>query len=570
MNNTEKFRAARDVLLRHREDYPSARKEFSWPLFDNFNFAYDWFDAVAADPQRGNEPALILTETDGSSARYTWLQLSKRSSQVARWLNDSGLKRGDSIIVMLGNEIALWEVMLAGMKLGAVIIPSTTQLTSADLQDRITRGKAQWVITSQDQVAKFDSVPGNYTIVQVGGDTNRGVLDYADSFTAAEDFQLDTPTLADETMLLYFTSGTTSKAKLVQHSHTSYPVGHLATMYWIGLEPGDVHLNIASPGWGKHAWSNFFGPWIAEATVFVYNYERFDATALMNQMDVENVTSFCAPPTVWRYLIQADLTVLQTPPRKLVSAGEPLNAEVISQVRHAWGQVIRDGYGQTETTAQIGNPPGEEIKVGAMGKPLPGYVVELRNPSTGQVAEVGEICLRLDPAPVGLLKGYFEDQAKTDDAMRNGVYHTGDIAQRDEEGVLTYVGRADDVFKSSDYRLSPFELESVVMEHPAVAEVAVVPSPDPLKLSVPKAFIVLAPGYRADDETAESILKYSREHLAPYKRIRRLEFTELPKTISGKIRRVELRLAEGEQHAKGQVPPREYRDSDFPNLKSEG
>ncbi len=569
MNNTEKFRAARDVLLKFREDYSSARKEFSWPLFDNFNFAYDWFDAIAADPQRADTPALILTEPDGTSARYTWAQLSARSTQVARWLSDNGLKRGDGMIVMLGNEIALWEVMLAGMKLGVVIIPSTTQLTSADLSDRITRGKARWVITSSEQVAKFEQVPGEYTIVQVGGQAADGVLSFEDSRTAEISFSLDTPTAADETMLLYFTSGTTSKAKLVQHSHTSYPVGHLATMYWIGLEPGDVHLNIASPGWGKHAWSNFFGPWIAEATVFVYNYERFDAVALMNQMDLENVTSFCAPPTVWRYLIQADLGALKTPPHKLVSAGEPLNAEVISQVRSAWGQVIRDGYGQTETTAQIGNPPGEEIKVGAMGKPLPGYEVELRNPSTGQVAEVGEICLRLDPAPVGLMKGYFEDQAKTDEAMRDGVYHTGDIAQRDEEDVLTYVGRADDVFKSSDYRLSPFELESVVMEHPAVAEVAVVPSPDPLKLSVPKAFVVLAPGFEAGEEVAENILKYSREHLAPYKRIRRLEFTELPKTISGKIRRVELRLAEGEQHAKGQVPPREYRDTDFPNLRSE-
>lgn len=569
MNNTEKFRAARDVLLKFREDYNSARKEFSWPLFENFNFAYDWFDAIAADPQRADTPALILTEPDGTSARYTWAELSQRSTQVARWLSDNGLKRGESMIVMLGNEIALWEVMLAGMKLGAVIIPSTTQLTSADLNDRITRGKARWVITSAEQVSKFEQVPGDYTIVQVGGAASEGILSFEDSHSAEISFSLDTPTAADETMLLYFTSGTTSKAKLVQHSHTSYPVGHLATMYWIGLEPGDVHLNIASPGWGKHAWSNFFGPWIAEATVFVYNYVRFDALALMNQMDIENVTSFCAPPTVWRYLIQEDLSTLTAPPRKLVSAGEPLNAEVIEQVRRAWGQVIRDGYGQTETTAQIGNPPGEEIKVGAMGRPLPGYEVELRNPSTGQPADVGEICLRLDPAPVGLMKGYFEDAEKTAEAMRDGVYHTGDIAERDEEGVLTYVGRADDVFKSSDYRLSPFELESVVMEHPAVAEVAVVPSPDPLKLSVPKAFVVLAAGFEASAEVAESILKYSREHLAPYKRIRRLEFTELPKTISGKIRRVELRLAEGEQHSKGQVSPKEYRDTDFPHLKSE-
>ncbi len=570
MNNTEKFRAARDLLLAARDDYQRARDEFTWPEFTDFNFAYDWFDAVAKDPQRANEPALILTEPDGSSARYSWSELSQRSTQVARWLSDQGLERGDTIILMLGNEVALWELMLAGMKLGAAIIPTTTQVTSEDLVDRIERGKASWVITGHADVEKLNSVPGTYKVVQVGGQPQDGILDFADSHHSPIEFSLDTPTRADENLLLYFTSGTTSQPKLVQHTHTSYPVGHLATMFWIGVEPGDVHLNVASPGWGKHAWSNFFGPWIAEATVFVYNYERFDPLALMAQMEKENVTSFCAPPTVWRYLIQADLTTLKNPPRKLVSAGEPLNAEVIDQVRNAWGQVIRDGYGQTETTVQIANSPGEPVKVGAMGRPMPGYDIELRNPTTGQPAEVGEICLRIDPRPVGLMKSYFDDQQKTDEALKDGVYHTGDIAERDEEGVLTYIGRADDVFKSSDYKLSPFELESVVLEHPAVAEVAVVPSPDPLKLSVPKAFVILAPGYEPTAQTAKDILGFCRERLAPYKRIRRLEFSDLPKTISGKIRRVELRLAEEEQHAAGQIPANEFRDTDFTDLKNRG
>lgn len=570
MNNTEKFRAARDLLLAARDDYERARAEFTWPQFTDFNFAYDWFDAVAADPQRANEPALILTEPDGSSARYSWAELSHRSTQVARWLSDEGLERGDTIVLMLGNEVALWETMLAGMKLGAAIIPTTTQVTSEDLADRINRGKANWVITSDDQLEKLQEVPGTYAIVQVGGQTLPGTLHYADSYQAPAQFSLETPTRADENLLLYFTSGTTSQPKLVQHTHTSYPVGHLATMFWIGVEPGDVHLNVASPGWGKHAWSNFFGPWIAEATVFVFNYKRFDPEALMNQMDKENVTSFCAPPTVWRYLIQADLSTLKNPPHKLISAGEPLNAEVIDQVRNAWGQVIRDGYGQTETTVQIANSPGSPVKVGGMGRPMPGYEIELRNPTTGQLAEVGEICLRIDPRPVGLMKGYFDDPEKTDEVLRDGFYHTGDIAEIDESGVLTYVGRADDVFKSSDYKLSPFELESVVLEHPAVAEVAVVPSPDPLKLSVPKAFVILAAGYEPNAQTAEAILGFCREHLAPYKRIRRLEFSDLPKTISGKIRRVELRLAEAEQHAAGTTPAGEFRDTDFPDLKKLG
>lgn len=567
MNNTEKFRAARDLLLAARDDYERARAEFTWPEFEHFNFAYDWFDAVAADPQRANQPALILTEPDGSSARYSWAQLSQRSTQVARWLNDQGLQRGETIILMLGNEVALWETMLAGMKLGVAIIPTTTQVTADDLADRLERGKASWIITSHDQLEKLTEVPGAYTTIQVGGEPQAGTLHYEDSRQAPAQFALETPTRSDENLLLYFTSGTTSQPKLVQHTHTSYPVGHLATMFWIGVEPGDVHLNVASPGWGKHAWSNFFGPWIAEATVFVFNYERFDAQALMAQMDKEKVTSFCAPPTVWRYLIQGNLGSLKNPPHKLISAGEPLNAEVIDQVRTAWGQVIRDGYGQTETTVQIANSPGSAVKVGAMGRPMPGYEVELRNPTTGLVAEVGEICLRLDPPPVGLMKGYFDDEAKTDEALKDGVYHTGDIAERDAEGILTYIGRADDVFKSSDYKLSPFELESVVLQHPAVAEVAVVPSPDPLKLSVPKAFVILAAGYEPTAETAKDILGFCREHLAPYKRIRRLEFSDLPKTISGKIRRVELRLAEEEQHAAGKLPAGEFRDTDFPDLR---
>jgi acetyl-CoA synthetase len=344
-------------------------------------------------------------------------------------------------------------------------------------------------------------------------------------------------------------------------------------MFWIGMEPGDVHLNVASPGWAKHAWSNVFTPWIAEACVFIYNYERFDAKALMEQMDRESVTSFCAPPTVWRMLIQADLTQLLNPPTKVVSAGEPLNAEVIDQVHRAWGQTIRDGFGQTESTVQIANTPGQPIKIGAMGKPLPGYDVVLVDPATGEEADDGELCLRLDPRPVGLMKAYYGDPDKTAEAFRDGYYHTGDMASRDERGIITYVGRGDDVFKSSDYRLSPFELESVLIEHPAVAEAAVVPSPDPLKLSVPKAFVVLTAGHQPGPELAEDILRYCREHLAPFKRIRRLEFAELPKTISGKIRRVELRHSEELRHGGGPLPQGlgvEYSDSDFPGLKGQG
>ncbi|MEO5318572.1 AMP-binding protein [Arthrobacter sp. CC3] len=583
MTVTDDFRAARDRLLALREDYGQARDEFQWPRFEEFNFALDWFDQIAADPAKGTKPALVIVEQDGSATRRSFAELSERSSQVAAWLRSQGVRRGDRMIIMLGNQVELWELMLAGIKLGIVMIPTTTLMGPADLADRVQRGEAGWAAVGSSNIGKFAGVPGDYRLIEItDGERSTAVnsaaedtaaLQYADSHSAPADFAPDAPTKADETLLLYFTSGTTSKAKLVEHTHTSYPVGHLSTMFWIGLEPGDVHLNVASPGWAKHAWSNVFTPWIAEACVFIYNYSRFDAKALMEQMGREKVTSFCAPPTVWRMLIQADLTVLKNPPTKVVSAGEPLNAEVIDQVHRAWGQTIRDGFGQTESTVQVANTPGQPIKIGAMGRPLPGYDVVLVDPATGEEADDGELCLRLDPRPAGLMKAYYGDPEKTADAFRDGYYHTGDMASRDERGIITYVGRGDDVFKSSDYRLSPFELESVLIEHPAVAEAAVVPSPDPVKLSVPKAFVVLAAGHQPGPELAEDILRYCRDHLAPFKRIRRLEFAELPKTISGKIRRVELRHSEELRHSGGPQPEGlgvEYSEADFPGLKSPG
>jgi acetyl-CoA synthetase len=351
----------------------------------------------------------------------------------------------------------------------------------------------------------------------------------------------------------------------VEHTHLSYPVGHLSTMYWIGLQPGDVHLNVSSPGWAKHAWSCFFAPWNAGATVLLFNYVRFEAARLLDVLAEAGVTTFCAPPTVWRMLVQQDLTRWQLPLRELVGAGEPLNPEVIEQVARAWGITIRDGFGQTETTAQIGNPPGELVKSGSMGRPLPGYPVVLADPVTGERREgpgaEGEICLDLDRRPVGLMVGYADDPDRNAAAMAFGLYHTGDVGTIDEDGYITYVGRTDDVFKSSDYRISPFELESVLIEHPAVAEAAIVPAPDAVRLSVPKAFVVLAAGWEPSAETAAAILAFCRDQLAPYKRIRRIEFAELPKTISGKIRRVDLRRSEAERGERR--APAEYREEDF-------
>jgi acetyl-CoA synthetase len=364
-------------------------------------------------------------------------------------------------------------------------------------------------------------------------------------------------------MLIYFTSGTTSKPKLVEHSQVSYSVGHMSTMAWIGVRPGDVHLAISSPGWAKHAWSCFFAPWIAEATIFVYNYSRFDAAALLGQISRAGVNTFCAPPTVWRMLIQSDLGARPDGLREILGAGEPLNPDVIAKVERAWGLTIRDGFGQTETTLQVGNTPGAPVKPGSMGRPMPGVPVVLIDPLTGELADEGEICLDLSRSPVNLMTAYLADPGRNEAVMSGGYYHTGDVASRDSDGYITYVGRTDDVFKSSDYKVSPFELESVLIEHPAVVEAAVVPQPDATRLAVPKAYVAIADGWEESAETARQIMEYARDHLAPYLRVRRVEFYELPKTISGKIRRVDLRRREDAAHADGTPITTEYRYEDL-------
>jgi acetyl-CoA synthetase len=563
MTATESYRAARDLLLELREDPAQAHERFTWPdVGDTFNWAIDWFDAVA----RGNDrPALVIVEEDGRSLERSFDEMARRSDQVAAWLAGHGVRRGDAVVVMLGNQVELWESMLAIMKLGAVIMPTTTAVGPTDLADRVTRGAARFAVCNPVDAAKFDALTGDCTVL-----TSEQLHDA---------YTLDVPpaahpgTASSDRLLLYFTSGTTSRPKLVEHTQTSYPVGHLATMYWLGLRPGDVHLNISSPGWAKHAWSCFFAPWIAESTIFLYNYTRFDAPALLAQLRDREVTSFCAPPTVWRMLITSDLSGGPGSLREVIGAGEPLNPEVIAQVQDRWGLTIRDGYGQTETSVQVGNTPGTPVRPGSMGRPLPGVPVVLVDPLTGARVDgigEGEICLDLAEHPVCLMTGYQGDDDRNAEATAGGFYHTGDIASRDEDGYITYVGRTDDVFKASDYKISPFELESVLIEHPAVAEAAVVPAPDPVRLAVPKAYITLAPGFDPTEETAFAILKYAREHLPPYLRVRRVEFHELPKTISGKIRRVELRGREAElaagaaQFADG---AREWRDEDFPGLR---
>jgi acetyl-CoA synthetase len=541
--STASFRAARDLLLRHREDYDAARAAFAWPELDEFNWALDWFDVIAAE--HAERIALRVVGDDGTDDSVSYAEMAARSARAANWLRGLGVRRGDRVLLMLGNVVPLWEVMLAAMKLGAVVIPASTLLQPADLADRIERGGVAHVVAEAAQVPKFEGLPGAWTRVVVGHAA--GWRAYADSAAASAEFTPDGVTKSSDPLLLYFTSGTTSKPKLVGHTQVSYPVGHLSTMYWIGIQPGDVHLNISSPGWAKHAWSNLFAPWNAQATVLILNQSRFNAAGLLRVLGDCAVTTFCGPPTVWRMLIQADLAAANVATmRECVAAGEPLNPEVIEQVRKAWGITVRDGFGQTETTAQVGNCPGQPVKPGSMGRPLPGYPVVLVDPLSGAPGKDGEICLDLASRPLGLMTGYLDDAERDAEAMSGGYYHTGDVATSDADGYITYVGRTDDVFKASDYRISPFELESVLIEHEAVAEAAVVPAPDPVRLAVPKAYVLLAAGATAGPELARDIMAFCRERVAPYKRIRRIEFADLPKTISGKIRRVELREAETE------------------------
>lgn len=552
---TEQYRAARDALLAARTD-PARVASFTWPRIDGpFNWAIDWFDPTA----RGNHaPALIVVDDDESHHERTFDELARRSDQLAAWLASRGVRRGHAVLLMLGNQVELWEAMLAIMKLGGVIAPTTTALGPGDLADRIERAEIRHVIVGAADADKFDDAPDDLGRIVVG-EGRPGWARFDDAFLAEAEPAPHPGTTADDRLLLYFTSGTTSKPKLVEHTHASYPVGHLSTMYWLGLEPGDVHLAISSPGWAKHAWSCFFAPWIAGATVLALNYARFSADRLLNELERDRVTTFCAPPTVWRMLIQADLTGRRGALREVVSAGEPLNPEVIAHVQRAWGLDIRDGYGQTEMTAIVANTPGAALVPGSMGRPLPGCPVVIVDPVTGERADEGEICLDLTARPLNLMTGYVGDPERNAEAFADGLFHTGDVARRDETGSITYIGRTDDVFKASDYKISPFELESVLIEHPAVVEAAVVPAPDDLRLSVPKAYVVLASGHEPGEEIALEILRFARENLAPFQRLRRIEFAELPKTISGKIRRVELRDRE-ERAARGEVVVVEWRD----------
>jgi acetyl-CoA synthetase len=551
------FREARDRLLELSDDYYGARAAFSWPRPHEFNWALEWFDAELAAGEHAGKTALKVIGERVETR--TFAELSNESSRLANGLRALGAKRGDRLLMMLGVVPELWATMLATMKLGLVLIPAMPTLGQADIADRIERGQAKYLVAHGVDAEKFAGLADNVERIAIG-EAPSGWRSY-DSLLGGDLFHPDGPTRADDPMLLYFTSGTTARSKLVVHTHTSYPIGHLSTMYGLGIRPGDTHLNISSPGWAKHAWSSFFAPWNAGATIIAFAL-RFEPRAALDALVEHQVTVFCAPPTVWRMLIQHDLRQWKVALREVNAAGEPVNPEIIEQVGRAWGLPLRDSYGQTETTMMIGNSPGQPVVPGSMGRPLPGYRIVLID-ADGLESDSGEIAIPLRPRTVGLMSGYQNEHGQLM-PIEGEYYKTGDVASRDADGYITFIGRADDVFKSSDYRLSPFELESVLIEHPAIAEAAVVPAPDAVRYTIAKGYVALAQGCAPDRETAAAIFKHMRGRLSSYKLVRRLEFYELPKTVSGKIRRVELRMRESALAERGERAEAEFRIEDFP------
>ncbi|MGW6454808.1 acyl-CoA synthetase [Streptomyces sp. NPDC055078] len=551
---TGAFRAARDALLRHRTDPEAAHRAFRRPRPAAFNWALDWFDVVAAGPRRTRTALRIAAGPRAADDRtVTWGELSRRSARTANGLRGLGVRREDPVMLLLDNREELWETMLAAIKLGAVLVPTYTTATPAELAERLERAEVRWVVAEASLTGRLGAPGGRsrWTGVVVGGEA-AGWIPYDTVRTAGAEFRPDGPTGADDPLLRYFTSGTTSRPKLVEHTHTSAPIGHLSGMYGHGLLPGDTHLHVSSPGWAKHAWSSFFVPWNAEASVVT-----MDSSAVTRPEEVLEVlrtraiTSFCAAPTLWRRLLAAGPGRRPPALREAVSAGEPLGPELVDGFRDAWGVGIRDGYGQTETTAMIGSPPG--TSPAGLGWSLPGYRAVLLDPGSGREVpdgSPGELCLDLADRPAGLMRGYADDPRRTAEVFASGYYHSGDLMVRAPDGSLRYRGRADDLFLSHGHRVSPVELEAHLLRDPAVREAAVVPVPDPVGLWVPKAYVVPAAWAPADATTAAAVFARLREVLPDEQRIRVVEFCgALPRTRSGKVRRAHLRdRAPGTEH----------------------
>jgi len=537
-------------MTHNMTDYDKTYAEFKWEVPEYFNFAGDVIDKWAKDP---NKLAMHWVNDDGVEAKRTFLDFSKASKRLCNVMAQNGVKRGDVVMIVLGRSIEWWEVFTACIRMGAVIAPGTTQLTSKDLEYRINTSKAVCFITDNGNASKLEEVADKCSTLKckliVGGARN-GWLDYTSVVGAASDVFETAKTAKDEEAIVYFTSGTVGFPKMALHTHTSYPLGHQVTgKFWLDLKPEDLHWNISDTGWAKAAWSSYFGPWFCGAGQFVHCTDRFDPKKTLELLSKYPVTTMCGAPTIYRMLVLQPLSDYKFPAlRHCVGAGEPLNPEIIEVWKKATGCTIRDGYGQTETVLLCGSFPCIEPRFGSMGKPTPGFDLQVID-NDGSIVPPnteGDIAVRVKPTrPLGLFKEYWKEPERTANAFKGDWYLTGDRAYRDEDGYFWFVGRADDVILTSGYRIGPFEVESALIEHPAVAESAVVSSPDETRGEVVKAFVILAPGYTASDALSKELQEHVKKVTAPYKYPRKIDFvTALPKTVSGKIRRVELRNAE--------------------------
>ncbi len=547
------FRKVRSLIAQENFDQLNA---VNLQKPEKFNWVKEVFEGINVK-DHPNETALLWTD-DQVTHRYSFRDMSVACNKLLNFLRAKGMQQGEVILTQLSLQVINWQANLATIKGGFRMIPAATILGAADIEYRFKRLMPKVVIADQDNAAKIEEaerLTGNIVAIKIIADgTRKGwislseINEYGTVAEAAD-------TLSDDPLFLFFTSGTTGMPKVVIHTHFSYPVGHLTTASWIGLKQGDVHYNISQPGWAKFGWSSFFAPWNMGAAIFAYHTTgRFSAAKILQLIADNNITTFCAPPTVLRMLITEDLKAYTFRFRSCVAAGEPLNPEIIEAWRKGTGILIRDGYGQTESTCMVGNLPGAAIKFGSMGKPLFLYdmVIADEHGNLLNDLEEGNICVRTDTGkPNGIFIDYMDEPEKKASVFKNNLYYTGDKAYRDAEGYLWFVGRDDDVIKSSDYRVGPFEVESILLEHNQILESAVVGSPHPVKGFEVKAFIILSNAEAASEELAEDIFAFCRAKLAPYKMPRLIEFvTELPKTISGKIRRVELRALEAGRKAR--------------------
>ncbi len=532
------------------QNYEKEYDEFTWQVPEKFNFAGEVIDKWAEDREK---LAMLWVDDEGTEIKKTFRDLSVASKRLANVLSANGVKRGDVVLVILPRNIEWWETFTACIRMGAVISPGTTQLTAKDIAYRANASEATCVITNPQIANIVDTVINECPSLKsriVISEQRNGWIFYDDALADASPEFATADTDSDENCIVYFTSGTTGFPKMALHTHASYPIGHQVTgKYWLDLKENDMHWNVSDTGWAKAAWSSYFGPWNMGAAQFIHHTDRFDPVKTLELLSKYPVTTMCSAPTLYRMLVLQDLSQHKFPGlRHCVGAGEPLNPEIIDVWEKATGCTIRDGYGQTETVLLCGSFPCIEPRFGSMGKPTPGIELSVIDDDGKELPPntEGDIAVKVKPhRPVGLFKEYWKEPERTASVFRNGWYLTGDRAYIDEDGYFWFVGRADDVILTSGYRIGPFEVESALIEHPAVAESAVVSSPDDTRGEVVKAFVIVSPGIAPDDDLVKELQNHVKKVTAPYKYPRKIEFVDaLPKTVSGKIRRIELRNAE--------------------------